>query len=159
MRCVSEGAEHGGVKFPGVAVLTKFLLDGAGLPILLSTVELLFKFLGCAVILEVAECLFVDKRDCAMQTTLAFLAYQPNRRAVDDEVGNDASKFSLVFTISLNPAQKVGDDVCAKRRSSVHSTLVRNLRGPEGCRLQSARAACGVEVFPALSLVPAMEEA
>jgi hypothetical protein len=79
MRCVSEGSEHGGVKFPGVAVLTKFLLDGAGLPTLLSTVELLVKFLGCTVILEVAECLFVDKRDRAMQRPLPFL---PTSRTV-----------------------------------------------------------------------------
>jgi hypothetical protein len=40
LRCVSEGAEHSGVDFPGFAVLTKALLNRTGLPAL-STVELL----------------------------------------------------------------------------------------------------------------------
>ena len=40
LRCVSEGAEHSGVNFPGFAVLTKALLNRTGLPAL-STVELL----------------------------------------------------------------------------------------------------------------------
>jgi hypothetical protein len=40
LRCVSEGAEHSGVNFPGFAVLTKALLNGTGLSAL-GTVELL----------------------------------------------------------------------------------------------------------------------
>jgi hypothetical protein len=32
LRCVSEGAEHSGVNFPGFAVLTKALFNGTGLP-------------------------------------------------------------------------------------------------------------------------------
>jgi hypothetical protein len=40
LRCVSEGAKHSGVNFPGFAVLTKALLNRTGLPAL-STVELL----------------------------------------------------------------------------------------------------------------------
>ena len=46
LRCVSEGAEHSGVNFPGFAVLTKALLNRTGLPAL-STVELLVQFLSC----------------------------------------------------------------------------------------------------------------
>jgi hypothetical protein len=32
LRCVSEGAEHSGVNFPGFAVMTKALLNRTGLP-------------------------------------------------------------------------------------------------------------------------------
>jgi hypothetical protein len=87
----------------------------------LSTVELLIKFLGCTdvvgvyllltlvgcstrilppIVLEVTKCHVVYKRDRAMQTTLTFLSRWPNRRAVDDEVRNDALKSSLVFITS-----------------------------------------------------------
>jgi hypothetical protein len=45
LRCVSEGAEHSGVNFPGFAVLTKALLNRTGLPSL-RTVELLVEFLS-----------------------------------------------------------------------------------------------------------------
>jgi hypothetical protein len=45
LRCVSEGAEHSGVNFPGFAVLTKALLNWTGLPSL-STAELLAEFLS-----------------------------------------------------------------------------------------------------------------
>jgi hypothetical protein len=123
---VSGGAEHSGVNllqnFPGFAVLTKALLNRTGLSAL-STVELLVEFLGCTdvlavgvrllltlvgcstrilplVVLEVTKCLVVYKRDCAMQTTFSFLTRWSNRRAVDDEVRDDALKSSLVFIFS-----------------------------------------------------------
>jgi hypothetical protein len=90
LRCVSEGAEHSSVNFPGFAVLTKALLNRTGLSAL-SIVEPLIKFLGCTdvvgvylsltlvgcttrilplVVLEVTKCLVVYKRDRAMQTIL-----------------------------------------------------------------------------------------
>jgi hypothetical protein len=47
LRCISEGAEHSSVNFPGFDVLEKALLNETCLPSALSTMELLAMFLGC----------------------------------------------------------------------------------------------------------------
>jgi len=52
LRCVSNGAEHSGVNFPGFAALTKALLNRTSLPAL-GTVKLLAKFLGCTGVVSV----------------------------------------------------------------------------------------------------------
>jgi hypothetical protein len=52
----------------------------------------------------VPEFFVVDKRDCAIQTTLTFLAHWPNRCVDDYEVENGALKSALAFVAKLIPA-------------------------------------------------------